>query len=280
MDQVVKLFIGFDTYGKRFKDRVKTIPLSYVYEPDLSEHFYVDTDNDGKLSEFSAALIKDVNGDYSGMNLSCGDDKWEFEEGVFGYSAEAYLVHDYMENDYLYLCLTGDNDYSYVSVFSLGEEPAYEGEKDGSLKFEIPFDEEGGHGYMMTGPNSFYMICRDDTMGTRSVIGEYQSGWNGVPVLSGYYQEYIDNGSWDVRAALDIKADIIDENGNTISESVIKKGEAVAPYRINEWGGLLVKTKDGTIWRISLEENEDSMSGWAIEGKPVNECFDGLAYAG
>ena len=280
MDQVVKLFIGFDTYGKLFKDRVKTIPLSYVYEPDLSEHFYVDTDNDGKLSEFSAALIKDVNGDYSGMNLSCGDDKWEFEEGVFGYSAEAYLVHDYMENDYLYLCLTGDNDYSYVSVFSLGEEPAYEGEKDGSLKFEIPFDEEGGHGYMMTGPNSFYMICRDDTMGTRSVIGEYQSGWNGVPVLSGYYQEYIDNGSWDVRAALDIKADIVDENGNTISESVLKKGEAVAPYRINEWGGLLVKTKDGTIWRISLEENEDSMSGWAIEGKPVNECFDGLAYAG
>ena len=274
------MFIGFGAYPKIFKDKVKTIPLSYVYEPDLSESFYVDTDNDGKLSELSVTLIKDVNGDYCSMNINCGEEKWEFEDGVYGYSAEAFLVHDYMDNDYLYLYQTEANDYTYVSVYSLGEEPAYEGEKDGSLKFEISFDEEKGTGYMITGPNSFYMLCRNDIMGTRSLLGEYQSGWNGVPVLSGYYQEFPDNGLWDITAALDIKADIVDENGNTLSESVLKKGEAVAPYRINEWGGLLVKTKDGTIWRISLEESEDSMSGWAIDGKPVNECFDGLMFAG
>ncbi len=279
-EQAVKLFIGFGAYPKIFKDKVKTIPLSYVYEPDLSESFYVDTDNDGKLSELSMTLIKDVNGDYCSMNINCGEEKWEFEDGVYGYSAEAFLVHDYMDNDYLYLYQTEANDYTYVSVYSLGEEPAYEGEKDGSLKFEISFDEEKGTGYMITSPNSFYMLCRNDIMGTRSLLGEYQSGWNGVPVLSGYYQEFPDNGLWDITAALDIKADIVDENGNTLSESVLKKGEAVAPYRINEWGGLLVKTKDGTIWRISLEESEDSMSGWAIDGKPVNECFDGLMFAG
>ncbi|MBQ7564559.1 MAG: right-handed parallel beta-helix repeat-containing protein [Lachnospiraceae bacterium] len=289
-DGPVKLFFSYSGYPKLFSDQVREIPGAYAYELEINDYpevCYIDTDGDGKLSEVSVVLYGDEDYYHSTLSLSIDGRTTRFagDEGVGGYEASAIIVHTYQGDDFLYLNQMTDNDYEYISVYSLGEEPKYIGEKNGTTRFELwsdsedsGEDEQESTGYIMTYPGDFKLWSVNSVLGSLAVTGDYKVGWDGLPQLEGYYEDFVDQGDWFITVSQDIDSQIVNENGDIQTDSVLKKGTKVQPYRFIEWGAVLLKAEDGSYWRINLDKNEDEL--YTLNGKTMDELFEGLIYAG
>ncbi|MBQ8969901.1 MAG: right-handed parallel beta-helix repeat-containing protein, partial [Lachnospiraceae bacterium] len=280
-DGPVKLFFSYNGYPKLFSDQVKEIPGAYAYDLEINDYpevCYIDTDGDGKLSEVSAVLYEDEYNYHSALTLSIDGETVKLTEGVGGYEASAIIVHTYQGDNYLYLNQMTDNDYEYISIYSLGEEPKYVGEKNGTTRFELYNVSEDSTGYIMTSPGDFKLWSMNGVLGSLPVTGDYKVGWDGLPQLQGYYEDFVDPGDWFITVLQDIDAQIVNENGDIQVDSVLKKGVKVKPYRFIEWGAILLEAQDGTYWRINLDKNEDEL--YTLDGKYMYEWFDGLIYAG
>ncbi|MCR5790442.1 MAG: right-handed parallel beta-helix repeat-containing protein [Lachnospiraceae bacterium] len=274
----VRLFISFAAYPELFTEAVKAVPGAYVYDLEITrypEKAYVDTDEDGAPDEVSVILTKNSDEWFDSLTITWNGTPYAFDQsqGIGGYQAAAYVVHTYDAGDYLYLYQRGEDDNEYISVYSLMEEPSYIGSQTGDFRFEHWDDEaQALTGYCMTNPGDFKIRSREWTVGGFYVTGDYAVGWNGMPYQKDYSLKYDSNGM-TIKARQDIPVEIVEENGNLIKEDeVLKKGETVEPWKINDWGILIVKTADDTFLRIRLDKDEEG--GYTLLGKDPWEVFD------
>ncbi len=275
----VRLFIPFKEYPDLFVDKVKDIPGAYVYDLEVGtypEKLYMDMDVDGKIDEVSVKLLKNEDDWYYSFLIEYGDKSFEFTDGVGGYEAAAYVVSTYDGESFLYLCQQSEDGYEYISVYALNETPSYTGRHDGNVRF-VPWG-DNKKGSVMTTVKDFKIGGVDGQMGSLYAVGSYQVGWNGIPGIKDVYMDY-EPVDWDITTKKDISAQVIDEDYSILEQkATLKKGTKIIPLKRNDWGGFIVKTDDGTIYRIQFTKDEEGT--FVLDGKYVWELFDGLAFAG
>ena len=224
-------------------------------------------------------------------SMRWGDSVFELSEVGEFYYASAFLMHD-RGNDYLYICATTENDYETVHVYEITTEAInYLGAVDGAIKFNTYPDEEGEPiGYLPVDPRNFKMDTVDYTLGTGFLIGDYEVGYDGLPDQISYYLDYTNTDYWNIKAVKDIRADLAiglvdpeewtpDTPAAEYQRGTIKKGDYVQLYRLGLGNELLLKTKDGKVYRLIFSEGEDGYPRY-YEGEILDDLFEGQVYAG
>ena len=84
-----------------------------------------------------------------------------------------------------------------------------------------------------------------------------------------------------VKSKEDLTLDVVDENGEIVSAGeTIKKGETFMPLKIKDDNGkvsLYAKLGDGRIVRLDYSSTKYPAE---VDGRSVDDLFDGLQYAG
>ncbi|HAG70246.1 MAG TPA: hypothetical protein DCL38_09795 [Lachnospiraceae bacterium] len=279
-DGPVKVFISYKDNPDLFAERITKVPGSYIYDLEINtcpETEYIDAGDE--LKNISLTLNQTGEGYYNGMTVDFGGRRYDIDDSVEGASAEAYIVRDYDGLFFLYLCQKTASGYGYIAVYSLGDEPECVGCVDGELRFMLsePGDIGLKEGYTPTSVKSFKLLSRDAVFKSMTVIGDFRTGWDGLPVNVNYYLDYVD-ADYEITAKKDISAELIDENGITTEETVIPKGEALKPVQISEWGTMILSDRDDRQLRINMEASEEGL--YSIQGEDPKEWFEAPAQTG
>ena len=126
-------------------------------------------------------------------------------------------------------------------------------------------------------PDEFYLGNRIYTISTLGIEGRYTLGNNGMPkLLENYY-----NITTPIRLTtkIDIKGKNIDgTNGKELGDYNISKGTLLVPVGTDNETFTDYTTSDGVIVRIPMQGGEEY--GFTIEGKNIEDVFDGTIFAG
>ena len=165
----------------------------------------------------------------------------------------------------IYIELQYDNDYNSISIIDLNNK---------SEKMEI---QESFADTALLNPDEFYLGNRIYTISTLGIEGRYTLGNNGMPkLLENYY-----NITTPIRLTtkIDIKGKNIDgTNGKELGDYNISKGTLLVPVGTDNETFTDYTTSDGVIVRIPMQGGEEY--GFTIEGKNIEDVFDGTIFAG
>ena len=193
------------------------------------------------------------------------------------YSFETYDVGTEDGREYIYLFIPVESDYINLVVFDVS---------NGDVKLagsdtyhymesynEYWFDLEPA----LTNPHDMHFCKTDDSFGTYTYYGSYEVGDDGLPRYTGDRYTL----AWKSEEAyskVDIKADVIDEEGNIIEKDVtIPKGEHFVPMYTDAESYMDFKLDDGRMIRLTYSSFDNPAS---IPEGEVGELFDELVYAG
>ncbi len=255
-------------------DNYAPVSEAYVFNTDLYMNHKEDLDGDGKPEEISLQAEQNEYGDIEKIVLSVDGNSVEKE--VMAYSGKAIYLK--LENgiSYLYVDLSGENDWHQLLVYSLAADgPAYAGEVDLGMYHAYTKDETI-ISYELTDPNHFELSSRTDLMSTTTIYRTYKVGSNGLPEAVDELWDM--NGFFSITAKRDVAAAIVDEAGNVVSESgTIPKGTEVEFFRTNDKDFVDLKASDGTLYRVTVEYRDYEQY---INDMLLDDCFSGVMFAG
>ena len=204
-----------------------------------------------------------------------------------GQYAKYYHVRTGDNRNYIYVSNPADNDYYDFYVFDINDNDvkAISSEYGASFTYTLAYKEikgsEDSGELILSKPDNFYLGSRLDLFGTLVCIGRYQIGSDGLPELDSDFYELSWFGSDPITLKEDTIFDIVDEDGNLISESeTIKSGERFTPLILRVIEGKMAldaKISDGRIVRIKYSTTDYPAE---YDGKIINDLFDGLIYVG
>ncbi len=143
------------------------------------------------------------------------------------------------------------------------------------MTYDVNGDGSTG-GCVPTNPRKFSMETIDYTLGTNWLIGDYCVDWVGMPNANSYYLDYIGD-YWYIKAAEDIKAVYTEGEDFEEKSGTIKKGTEILPYQRGIGNEFRIKTRDGKIWRLQLDDKDGVLY---YGGKKLDDLFEGQIYAG
>ncbi len=276
------VFIGFKEHPEVFSATYTGVPINYVSEIAIGDYesvYWYDFNGDGIREPFSLILTKDINDDYwYHLSLRWDDTVVTLDEPGTFYNVNAFLMHD-TDKDYIYVETTSENDYQTLYVYEITTEAiALVNSTEGSIKF-MTYDVNGDGstgGCVPTNPRKFSMETIDYTLGTNWLIGDYCVDWVGMPNANSYYLDYIGD-YWYIKAAEDIKAVYTEGEDFEEKSGTIKKGTEILPYQRGIGNEFRIKTRDGKIWRLQLDDKDGVLY---YGGKKLDDLFEGQIYAG
>lgn len=264
-DMIKEKFVPAQNTDYIYKDRIYFVADEYDYDnnPDLHFRYTPDDDYDyqGDMVSSKFELVKD------GKSAQVDGGFYVNDENDF----DIYRVVTADGCEYVYLFVPTESEHLWLVVFDItgdvklvdtqGYYQLYSGSDDGYHLVPIltdPYDMRLGH----LGQNFGSYIC----------YGDYEVGADGLPnEISEFH--YILDGSEEVYSKADIKADVVDTNGEVLEQGVtIPKGQHFVPYRTDAESYMDLYLDDGRIVRLTYE---DFYSGTIPEGK-IGDLFEGL----
>lgn len=247
-----------------------------------------DIDGDGDIESISVWERYFYEEDYSysyvdGFQINVDDQTYEFDGSSFD---TEYTFVKKGSNYYLYIFTQQESDYNYIYMYDLtGGEPKALGEMQGSLATApgvnyYEYDENSYSEYsgVITTLDRFYINVRTNIAGTRSGRYEAKVGADGKIEASGDQLIYYNSGPDypDLTAKKDKTYDTVDEDGNVTGTKDVRSGDTIIYYRTDSEGFADMKTSDGTIIRLNIDDSEWP---YTIDGEDIQSLFDGIVFA-
>ncbi|MCR5789750.1 MAG: DUF3298 domain-containing protein [Lachnospiraceae bacterium] len=284
-DGPCSILLSYAEYPELFEEAYTVAPMNYCSELMTGKFEYVywyDFDGDDEAEPFSLVKEPAEWEDWDQFVLHWNGTSTELTDAGPFFYANAFLIHD-MDQNFLYIEATTENDYQTVHVYEITKDGLeYKGSTGGSIKYNTyPDDEDEPIGYLPVNPRSFRMVTMDDTLGTNFLTGEYSTGFEGIPLQNSWYLDYTNTDYWSIKTVEDIDAQyhVEDDFSTGYQDGTLKAGTDVLLYQKGQDGDLLLKTKDGKIWWLELEKQEDGY-GFTYQGKDLDDLFEGQVYAG
>ena len=280
-EQVVDITFAENT--ALFTDKVKASNGAFVTTVGDLKRWPVDINRDGKIVPVSVSVISENKDDpvNIGVTVECGDKSFSLKDQYF-YGYKSKLVHTADKKNYLYFNTKSENDYQEIRVFELGtDDVKYVGCIEGSESavYTKTVDDESANGdntYVIeetpfVNPEGFYLDNRVDALSTYSIKRLYSTGADGMPSTKEAFGEATYKHTLILKQ--DYTAKGVDINTYELKGDVsLKKGDKLEIYKTNGKDTVIFKKGD-TLVGIKYD-------GMNVDGKPAEELFEQLFYAG
>lgn len=280
-EQVVDITFAENT--ALFTDKVKASSGAFVTPVGDLKRWPVDLNRDGKIVPVSVSVISENKDDpvNIGVTVECGDKSFSLKDQYF-YGYKAKLVHTADKKNYLYFNTKSENDYQEIRVFELGtDDVKYVGCIEGSESavYTKTVDDESASGdntYVIeetpfVNPEGFYLDNRVDALSTYSIKRLYSTGADGMPSTKEAFGEATYKHTLILKQ--DYTAKGVDINTYELKGDVsLKKGDKIEIFKTNG--------KDTVIFKKGEEYIGIKYDGMNVDGKPAEDLFEQLFYAG
>ncbi len=175
--------------------------------------------------------------------------------------AAAYLIRKEGGQNWLCVETLSDNDYRVLNVFDLSQTtPVYKGYFEGGSFYDnVPSD-----------PDDFLLSTRMSLLSTYYAERAYRIGEDGMPETM---EENYTSDAMELMAKMDIAA----FSGENMDEAcVIPKGSIVTIVGTDNETWVDLKNLGGSVYRVYVD------GGWPqrIDGTDIDDCFEGIVFAG
>ena len=249
----------------------------------------INDDGEKKLIWNFAGDDNDVDGEnrlaitYNGVDYS-------FEQDGF-YSAKCFMASS-GKTTYLYIELSGDNDYRNITVYRIknGKINHVDAKADG---------ESGSSGFLGCGfyddtpynTDNFIMQKRVNLLSTMYIAREYELGDDGVPTPKTDYYYYNNEMMKENPVTLTTKAEIemtkissmaslSDASGKDSKKKImIPSKTKLTLFGTDAKSYVILKSESGELYRVDIETGSEG-GNCTVGGKKCEDLFDGMFYAG
>ncbi len=266
-----------------FKDRCTDGVLSnYAIELVEGIDELTDLEGDGTVDKISVHGEPDEYDSYSYANIHVEVNGSEITNESWSYSLRPVLVHA-NGNDVLLAQMTSDNDYQMMYLYDMTSGgPVYMGSEALSLEADVPErygeDFSGGWRAVLTDTSHFRMGIRYDLLSTIGAERWYGIGADVVFVPETSYFE-MNNDSFALTTKTELHLDQVDEERDEVFGAGVDvpAGTKLYFFRTDNESYTDMKDEEGNVYRVTLDSVE-----WprTINGIELEECFDGMLFAG
>ena len=261
-ERIVSIPLEYTIYGEFFSEDILRLPKDYAFEVPIDKEIKINLD--GKIRTVKIEQDIDEYFMLKEIDVTVDGEKSTYEEGA-SYGISKASVVKKGDNAYLYIELQYDNDYNSISIIDLNNK---------SEKMEI---QESFADTSLLNPDEFYLGNRIYTISTLGIEGRYTLDNKGMPkLLENYY-----NITTPIRLTtkIDINGKKLEGiNGKELGDYDIPTGTLLVPVGTDNETFTDYTNSNGDIVRIPMQGGEEY--GFTIEGKNVEDVFDGTIFAG
>ncbi len=228
----------------------------------------LDANGDGKEETLR---IDGTYGEYSydSVQISLGQSSYTIPlSDYYVWNFTPYLLRTNGKT-FLYMSIEEYEGYETIRVFDLSDNAVvYKGEMEG----------EGIAENLFFNPDSFYLTSRYNGLSTMSKLRCYHVGVDGMPVPDSELYKLTIYGDQKLTVKGTVPAQIVSEDGELQEDCVIPVGDVLYFRATNGTDQTDMIDDKGTIYRITIDDYET----WprTIDGKELEDLFDGVMYAG
>lgn len=253
-------------------------PSEYAFQLDGATLVSEDVTGDGIFDKISVNALKDDEDYYiEKIEISVNEEILEDSE-AWGLEARPVFIRT-DKGCYLYVECPGENGYSDIICYKLGEKI----ERIGSVGCNISCKMEGEGTDMIlfadaiTNPKSFRLEHRVNNIGSYFGFAEYHVGENGMPVTDDVL--FLTEEENELTLLRDLEVEKYDVSAHKIGDKItLKKGETLTHYATNDDKEEYFVLNDGTIVRLILDDGEKYPK--KVDGVSVYDIFDNIFLAG
>lgn len=267
--------LSFAEAPELFTGAYQDIPDEYVVAVDDFYGLELDLDGSGKMQTLSVYGTDYEDFWYNGVGVQLGGETLTVDE-LYNFSLESYYVHT-AGDELVYVCLSSASDYRSVEVFSIRDGVRRVGGVDECFG-QLIRENEGQQEYwniLFTDPGYAVMGKRSNVLSTYFAQRPYSVGEDGLPkALQEFYDAEASYGL-SAKRALSFSG----ENGEMVD---VAAGDELSFFRTDCGSYVDMKLPDGRAFRV-----EADITGWPQlvitaggEKLPLDECFDGVIFAG
>lgn len=262
IDNMVIIPLEYAVYSEYFKKDILKLPSDYAFEILLGKETTANIG--GKVKTIDINENIDEYGMSTEIEVKIDGEVRKYQDGVSYGISKAYILQK-GDNAYLYLELQYDNDYKNISIIDLNN------------KGDMVEIQEGFANTSPLDPNEFYLGDRIFTVSSLGVDRKYTLGEDGKPrAIESYYNITT---PITLSSKIDLKGKTLDVlNGKEIGDIELPAGILLTPVGTDNETFTDFKLSDGTIVRIPMEISSEY--GYMIEGRIVEDVFDGTIFAG
>lgn len=260
--EIVSIPLEYARYSEFFKDDVLKLPDDYAFKilPDREIRFNID----GK--ERALELTQEIN-EYDiaqEIRVKIDGEKRTYQDGSSYGISKSYVLKK-GDHAYLYVELTYDNDYKSMMIIDLNKKSE-----------TISIGDSFAHTALLN-PNDFYLGDNIFTISSVWVERKYELVDDGRPkALTDYFTITT---PVQLAAKIELNGEMLDGvNGNSLGSINLPVGILLTPVGTDKESFTDYTMSDGSIVRIPMEKISDYEI--KIDGKPVDEVFDGTFFAG
>lgn len=271
---VQNITIPFASHPELIKEKYREVPESYGIEFTEEKPFFFDVDGDGKLDSLTVSAAKGEYDHYEAQTVTLNGKSFKEDTGI--YLIEPVLLHTANGKNYLYIGQQYPDDYWVFEVFDLSKGTVERKDIVYSGRHNIvDYEKEYFARQILTDPNSFMLDTYTQMLGTAYGYDSYHVGTDGLPVQE--HSWYTICAEREMTLLKDLAVSIVGEDGETAGTTELKSGDKAVYYRTDgeKWADL--KLSDGRIVRV-YPRHEDGE--WTVDGKNLEEVFDGVIFGG
>ncbi len=256
-----------------FKEEYLPTEEQSVWKLKPYEELFLDINGDGTGESISYELSE--SGDNMEYRLLISDGTKSVSKAEdCGYGiTDAYIMRTPKDRYMFYGETSRENDWRFLSIVDVTglwseENSSHENEPCGYY--------EAFYGNVPVNSGKFYLSTRGDLLSTVSLMRKYAVGDEGMAVALDDEYSYE---NFEIRAKENVPGNVLGHSGEEVfREDAIPSGSRLRAVSTDEESYVILENMD-TVELIRVDINGD---GWphTIEGKAIEEYFEGLIFAG
>lgn len=190
------------------------------------------------------------------------------------YAVKCYKVVPGNGKEYLYVELPGMTSYYDIAIFDItGDSISYVDRiscAPGGIDYVRDYKEDYSGNAALTYTDRLLLGMAGYGFGTYSYNPEFKVGDDGMPVQL-TEDGIVGWGTYDAKSLKDLNLDVVDEDGNVVSEKeLIPAGTSFDLVKANDGTVAICRIDDGRLVKIELDEEHN------VDGTPVTELFSDI----
>lgn len=273
LDHTVGVMLSFRDNSDLVKAQYAKAEKNYAVYMPLDFDTFLDIG--GKTARVSITGEEAENLDI-GVDIGITIDGKLFEDRIDAFDIEPVYIRA-NGRDYIHMHCGEFNDRSFITVYEITNGNVKRlGETYNAWHFEYSVEEEKGVSALIVDPMDFMLDTYTELLSTARGVRSYAIGEDGMPFTA--EELCMLSGSIELKLRCDITAVRLDMFGMPTGETeTLKAGAALIYIRTDDKKTADFLTADGGLFRIEVNITDYTRT---VEGKPIEEVFDGIIFAG